>query len=248
MRNVSEFQLILKEPIFEDWSIYTILNTAIEKLILLRCKATGYGGNPRGNLRLFAALGTSLIAATAATFLYVGLQHIFPINSTSMSSVVNQPSGEDLLQTLAVTTSNNLIALCLAIIATAAALFWNERSTLYDKWKYSADLYNLYTVETNLRKRKILMISLCLDLIDLGMWNHSSYKTTFKNGLVKSLAFHNNIYSPPILPDRKNRKGKPIIVTLTLPDARRALQAYQHRLLKNSDFPRRHDFIASKII
>lgn len=267
MKDVSEFRLILKKaPSDEHWLVRGI-NWSIERLFFFRWSFSGYGVHPRANLRSVSTFWTTLvifsiiIAITGPSNVIPALAHYHVTNQSSIQqgapevgetprSSGNAVRGEE-------DHTKNLITILLGFFGTWGVLFWRERSSLYDKWKYLAGLYNQYVAlgvgesegaEDDEVKRKILMASLALDLIDLDMWSHVSYRTFFKRVLIKALAHYNSENpSSQIITDRQQASDGKQIVSLRSDKARLAIQKYQHSLVPKSDSPSESEFKLSSV-
>jgi hypothetical protein len=91
------------------------------------------------------------------------------------------------------TNQNNYILVfkdfIIAYMASLSIFFWNFRTNYSDKWVYFSDLFNksmeLKFSDDEKKILKIVYIECCLsiDLINLTMWNDSSYQRVLKRQL-----------------------------------------------------------------
>ena len=265
MNDVKEFNLVLTNN-HEKNSIVTLVHWIIERLVLWRMNITGYGARPRANLRIFSAIGTTATAAFAVTVLTLVLQAT--IGPTSISSATSSSTigGEtkDLskgdgqffeILNFRVFDRTGPITLALAIIGSISFLFMRERTSMHEKWKYLAVVYNDYVnlqprtsiSAVTIRGREILAASLALDLLEMDMWNHNSFSTIFKMELTKALSRYNQDFPSHEIKLQVDLNKSPRLVTLTRKDAKEALSYYQKKLLPDSDFPKEIDFKLSRI-
>lgn len=80
-------------------------------------------------------------------------------------------------------------------------LFWQERASYYEKWKYLAALYNDIVkatpfvlgretvVNNHFSYRKSLELAFVQDIVTMEMWSHSSYFPTFYKNINEALNF-----------------------------------------------------------
>ena len=68
--------------------------------------------------------------------------------------------------------------------------FTIERKILYDKWQYLASLYNnIIGKPTNAPERNALNIALAIDLLDMEMWSHRSFRDFFYDTMIEAVEF-----------------------------------------------------------
>jgi hypothetical protein len=156
---------------FYDFLISTskIVNEAIERWVLLKRSPLGYWNNVNVNLRF---LGSLIISATV-TFVVVAAD-LLEIGSSKWS----------VLSTFS---------------AIFAAIFWQERTAFYEKWKYLAELYNevlkckpyvigVEAVSSDVYScRESLKIALAMDIVQMEMWSHSSFRSVFESCMIEAV-------------------------------------------------------------
>lgn len=264
MTNVTDLNLILIEDKYRSkkFSLIELIHDFFEYIIFCRFSWFGYKSNPRVNLRFVSCVITSLWGVAAAitvssilsNYLYpsennqsIGqniMASIEPLEGRPQNNTINKLNTSPIV-------INHLTTLILSFLGFSSLLFWREKTSHYDKWKYLATLYNSYvttpvTSDPSLQNnREILISSLALDLIDLDMWAHYSFRTFFKNILIKSMnKFNENPSNKPIYFD-----GTGTEINLSKTQARKVLQYYQHSCLPKTDFPEDKDlkrlFLAS---
>ena len=137
------------------------LHTFIETWILFRISCCGYKNNVNGNLRIIAAIWTSLIVS-----------FLFMITLETINWYYDD--GTEM-----VTSFEGRVAISVFFFGAVATLFSRERSSMYEKWKYLANIYNAIISEPCEAKRHVLGYCFVLDAIDLDMWSHRSFCETF---------------------------------------------------------------------
>lgn len=161
-----------------DW-----FNPIFDKWFLGRSDSYGYYNKPSANLRLFAALHSTLLISIFFALLAI-LANTF-IDSNLVAGSDGKPRSE---------TEINLI---LGFLGLWFGMFWKEKKDLHDKWKYLADLYNKFLQEPPINPnipskfsvREPLRVALALDCLVMGMWAHKSFYEVFEHVLIDAHLF-----------------------------------------------------------
>ncbi len=149
---------------------YKLASEFIEKNILFKTDNFGYWNNVNMNLRLVGCFLASL--QIAITILIINF--LFT-NGTSLINI------------------NEFLTIFGAIFV---AFFFNDKTSYYQKWSYLANLYNEriksipeeYCREENtFSYRKMLEISLAIDVIQMEMWSHDSFAEFTRNELFEAI-------------------------------------------------------------
>lgn len=161
-----------REEIFKEvvnsnnFSIFAALSEIIERYVFMKRSWAGYWNNVNANLRFISAFWFSgWITAVTFFILYVCVKQ----ESVSLFFTKYALTGLKIFGTVFV------------------AYYWNDRSAYYNKWKYLADLYNDYLKSppyiphqvyrsTVFSYRNSLKHALAMDIIEMEMWSHRSYR------------------------------------------------------------------------
>lgn len=193
------------------------LNELIEVVYLGKNSYAGYKNNVKGNLRIFAALQVTTITALIVLiptfyFLKDGISAMDPKDFVTL-----------------------IITLIGSYCAAVGGIFLKEKNSLYEKWKYLADLYNEIlkidpeTKVNRYEKRNLLKVALAMDILAMEMWSHESYCNLFHSCLKDAIRSHAPKLSAEYMID--HLESAPI----TKNEVKAYLETYQQRLLYGND-------------
>ncbi len=78
-------------------------------------------------------------------------------------------------------------------LTTSIAIYWNLRNKFGSQWRYCANLYNKISMDIIFNKTPINTIysrlTLSLDILQLNLHNHKSFKITFQISLLQALHY-----------------------------------------------------------
>lgn len=150
------------------------LTAAIEYGVLNRYTIFGYKNSARANMRIFAALFLTLFLV----LVFALLNRLCGGSECAPSSTA--PAGQ-------VPLVNHPVAIFLGVLISA---FIIERKTLYEKWTYLAGLYNSLLKEDPMAPRyEPMRIALAIDLLDMEMWSHRSFRASFYDALLTAMEY-----------------------------------------------------------
>lgn len=165
-----------------SWEVSALTAQGIEYFILNRYSFFGYKNAVRANLRLFASLGLTFFVISFFSFIF----SIFRIDETNGNT-------------------SNLTTLWMACAGLFLSSFILERRNLHEKWQYLASLYNSI-IEADLNRKFELEYAFAMDLIDMEMWSHRSFREMFTRLTIKAY---------PISTDEFELTEKEILKVLT---------------------------------
>lgn len=149
-------------------TIFDRVNNGIETFLGKKDYA-GYKNNVKGNLRIISAFQTTTLSygpILILAWLFLG-----------------DKFGE---------ISGNVFAtIFVSYFGMIGALFVKEKNSLNDKWKYLASVYNdvikITPEDHKYNKREILLTALAIDILDMEMWSHRSFRDIFRTQLETSI-------------------------------------------------------------
>jgi len=103
--------------------------------------------------------------------------------------------------------AREIITMILSLITLVVAAYWSLDQIFGRVWQHSCALYKelLVTKDEEKKKRDILRLNLCIDIMDHGMWNTKQFQTFFGHELsvvYKALISHKIPF--PVDEDEKN--------------------------------------------
>lgn len=155
-------------------SFMNLISEIIERWFFLKRSVFGYWNSNSMNKRF---IGSIFISALLTLFI------------SNYFLKLNDQLCENKLQQLA------------TFAAIFSTLFWNERASYYSKWIYLANLYNEVikekpfvlgseTDDTVIYSYKdSLTIALALDIVQMEMWSHDSFKDIIESCLIDAFKF-----------------------------------------------------------
>lgn len=127
-----------------------LIKWVVEYLLLCRFDQLGYKNGLSGSLRVFSS---AIISFYAFSLFY-------------------------LLQLFIGKATDGYDAIVFSV-GVFGVVFWRERTSLYSKWRYLAHLYNESLKADCELSSDILTTALAIDILDIDMWAHRSFRRVF---------------------------------------------------------------------
>jgi hypothetical protein len=155
------------------------LDYLFETQVLHKRSRYGYFNSTAGNRRIWPALLIAIeiyvCTGAVATFALLSLLPIKNLIALNYSIELEQ-----------------ILAGALVFVGTWLGLFWQEKRHLYSKWQYLAGLYNTviqagHSGEKLYCTRDVARVALSVDILELEMWAHKSFREEFRSTLADAI-------------------------------------------------------------
>lgn len=140
-----------------DSGLSPTITQLIEYYILNRYSLCGYKNAVRANFRIFSSILVTVFFV-CLWILLSDLLNIFPSEKIIFS-----------------------VSTLITVLGVTSSFFIMERKSLYEKWIYLAGLYNKILEQKKGHKRNAMECALAMDLIDMEMWAHRSFRDFFNS-------------------------------------------------------------------
>lgn len=103
---------------------------------------------------------------------------------------LKNPEGKD--------TFSNFFQFIVFLLGGFSVTYWNLKTRMGEQWNYCADLYNrvfLDGIEDPPLRRAYKKISLAIDIIDLDLWSHKSFRKVVSHSLELALLYRKRLDS-----------------------------------------------------
>lgn len=150
-------RIYVRSSDFSDF--YSLVNYILEKIVFL--KFDSFKNTPSGNFLW-------LISFVKVTCVYAILFIIFLVlTNKDIVSLLKLIQPDHVVEIFSISASYFIL------INTSYAF---SRKTYSEKWEYLAGLYNNLILLDDKKKKDLINVSLCMDIVCLEMWGHYSYQ------------------------------------------------------------------------
>lgn len=244
-RNLRSVQLDLKD-LFEN-----LLEKFLDRFVLFRWDWTGYFNKVSANRRMISAAVLSMWLF----LLFMGIIFVLAILAVYSSGFLPFSDGNGQEENLFKIDLRVIVSFSVFFLGSWTALYWREKSSMYKKWSYLANLYNEFIksdisissnsvilgresepnqdVGSRYNKREAILASMCIDILHMRMWSHRSFRTVFKDTLAKAIHCKLGANEESYL----KALGDVVDGKLTYGEASKYLSDYQWQQFHKSDFP-----------